>query len=285
MENFITLATDFECSRKDTFCVAACEVINGEIGEVKTWDWTPESSGIYDYDTHREMWKNISEYLNGKTVLCFNTGVTISSIRLSLEYHNLHFPEIYFYSIGCLVLEYIGYDAYPQRRAFRYLGYDISNFDPAYLKVRPLAELAVKALTVYGGNLSDLDSKNGFIQGYMGYDKYEVLTPSFTHSQMLKYLREEVEVDENNFNPNFKGKKVCFTGALGEVASRNNLFALIHQMGGIPTNSVSSKTDILVVGNNGDYISSKLLKAKALQEANNPIEIIDEKEFILRMAG
>jgi DNA ligase (NAD+) len=67
------------------------------------------------------------------------------------------------------------------------------------------------------------------------------------------------------------GKTVVFTGQLKEF-SRSQAEALVRQFRGIPTSSVSSKTDFLVAGENS---GSKFNKAKELG-----VKIIGEVEFM-----
>jgi DNA ligase (NAD+) len=67
-----------------------------------------------------------------------------------------------------------------------------------------------------------------------------------------------------------EGKRIVFTGEL-EGFSRDEAKELVMQLGGDATSSVSSQTDLVVVGKNP---GSKYKKAKRLK-----IKIIDEKEF------
>lgn len=76
--------------------------------------------------------------------------------------------------------------------------------------------------------------------------------------------REEVKTP-------FTGKKVVFTGALSSM-SRDEAKALVEEFGGIPSNSVSRNTDLVVVGENP---GSKYQRALQLG-----IKIINEEEFL-----
>lgn len=76
--------------------------------------------------------------------------------------------------------------------------------------------------------------------------------------------REEVKTP-------FAGKRVVFTGALSSM-SRDEAKELVEKFGGIPTNSVSRNTDLVVVGENP---GSKYQRALQLG-----IKIINEEEFL-----
>lgn len=69
----------------------------------------------------------------------------------------------------------------------------------------------------------------------------------------------------------FSGKTVVFTGSLTRY-SRSEARNIVENLGGRATSSLSSKTDILVAGDNA---GSKLRKAEDLN-----IRIMDEQEFI-----
>jgi NAD-dependent DNA ligase len=76
-------------------------------------------------------------------------------------------------------------------------------------------------------------------------------------------------------NP-FKGKKVVVTGTM-KTMDRKEISARLAELGATVTDSVSAKTDILVVG---EKAGSKLAKAESLG-----ITIMTEDEFIEAAAG
>lgn len=91
----------------------------------------------------------------------------------------------------------------------------------------------------------------------------------------------KTEFDETH--PLF-GKVCVFTGTL-EKMSRKNAMQLVADFGGLLGNSVTKKTDYLILGNN-DYCplikdgkSSKQKKAESLKLAGSDIEIITEDVF------
>jgi len=81
------------------------------------------------------------------------------------------------------------------------------------------------------------------------------------------------------------GKTVAFTGAL-QFFTRSDAFQIVEACGGMPKNTISKKTDILVTGiqdlkklASGENESSKLKKAKDLRLKGGPIQIITDHEF------
>lgn len=90
-----------------------------------------------------------------------------------------------------------------------------------------------------------------------------------------------VEINEDSF---FFGKHIVFTGKL-EKMIRKDAMQVVVNLGGILDNSVTKKTNYLILGNN-DYNailhgekSSKHKKAEQLRLDGNDIEIIDEYTF------
>jgi DNA ligase (NAD+) len=72
----------------------------------------------------------------------------------------------------------------------------------------------------------------------------------------------------------FCGKIIVFTGKLNTM-SRSDGKAAVEKLGGIVANTVTSKTDIVVVGSGKDLNSVKLKKARDLGTL-----ILDENSFI-----
>lgn len=73
-----------------------------------------------------------------------------------------------------------------------------------------------------------------------------------------------------------KGKKIVFTGELASM-SRIQAQALLKERGGIPVESVSRKTDFVVVGENP---GSKAQKARDLG-----VTTLDEESFFRLLEG
>lgn len=82
----------------------------------------------------------------------------------------------------------------------------------------------------------------------------------------------------------FHGKTFCITGVL-KRGSRYDLQRDIEALGGIPTNSVTRKTDYLIVGDNGNpaWVFScygrKVEKAIGLRKEGHAIMLIHEFDF------
>ena len=82
----------------------------------------------------------------------------------------------------------------------------------------------------------------------------------------------------------FTGASFCFTGA-STRASRSEIKGLIEQTGANFSDSVTKKTDYLVIGDDGNpywvfaCYGRKVEKAIAMRKAGQRISIIHEKDF------
>jgi DNA polymerase-3 subunit epsilon len=108
------------------------------------------------------------------------------------------------------------------------------------------------------------------------------VTTSHGKSFDIKDFRPETEVFDIS-HPIY-GMSVCFTGTL-EKFQRKDVLQIVTNLGGIPSDSVTKNTNILVLGNN-DYCSSikngksnKHKKAEELILKGQDLIIISEKSF------
>lgn len=154
------------------------------------------------------------------------------------------------------------------------------------------AKLLLKCLEIDGSTLEDLENKYAFHRGkfdkdlfipHLALDKYD---PDSSYKRFIK----NIHVDDSTADPSnyFYGKTVCFTGTC-QYGVRKELLLKVAQVGGIPTDSVTAKTDILVVGQQDyrvvgeDGMSNKQEKAYKMLKAGKDIEILSETEFLTRI--
>lgn len=105
---------------------------------------------------------------------------------------------------------------------------------------------------------------------------------SYHYNESLANITATVdEIDDTN--PIF-GKIVVFTGALSAM-TRKEAFLLVVNLGGIPEDAITKKTNFLVIGN-AEFAQSvkegktkKMVKAEAYQSRGAEISIISENAF------
>lgn len=105
-----------------------------------------------------------------------------------------------------------------------------------------------------------------------------------SHGKSFDLGNFKPETDQFDDSHPIFGKTVCFTGSL-EKFVRKDALQIVTNLGGIPADSVTKKTNILVLGNN-DYCSSikdgksrKQKKAESLILKGQDLIVISEKLF------
>lgn len=96
---------------------------------------------------------------------------------------------------------------------------------------------------------------------------------------------KELKIPEGEFDESHPlyGKCICITGALLRE-SRQELLQKVVNVGGIAVDSVTKKTEILVLGSKEERFgkgkkSSKILKAEKMMMDGHPIRILSEEEL------
>lgn len=103
-----------------------------------------------------------------------------------------------------------------------------------------------------------------------------------SYSDMLAQMNATIE-DIDDTNPLF-GKTVVFTGALSSM-DRKDAFQLVLNLGGVPQDSITKKTNYLVIGNSDfarsvkDGKTTKMKKAESYQQKGADILILSENTF------
>ena len=120
-------------------------------------------------------------------------------------------------------------------------------------------------------------------QKYTSFEEYA--TPR--KRNLTNYLRaKDIHTEASDFDPEspFYSKTCVFTGTLERIV-RKDAMQIVANLGGINSDSVTKKTNYLILGNN-DYCksikdgkSSKQKKAEKYKLEGQAIEIIPENVF------
>ncbi len=135
------------------------------------------------------------------------------------------------------------------------------------------------------------DGMKSLIEENIGIESFKILfnkSKQYHHYTKYEHLSsDEIISDEDN---KLYGKTCVITGTLKKY-SRNEALAAIERIGGIVSNSVTKKTNYLILGNN-DYCSaikdgksSKQKKAENYKLQGQDIEIITEATFYEMLDG
>lgn len=307
--NFVAIDLETATHLRSSICqIGITEVVNGEPQTPKSWLVQPEGNiydsinigihGITPEDTKNsptfpEIWKEILPYLQGKTVVAHNTSFDMYALRDAFDKYSIDYPTFDFFCslriARCIVQ---GCYSYSLDVILHHLGIKFDHHHKADSDSLGCAKLLLKCLEIGKITLEELEEKYNLNRGTFAPCSFRANlqnkkhNPDYYQKDIIKELENHPElVDEGNY---FYGKSVCFTGTT-RYAPRIKLLQKVKDVGGIPMNSVTKKTDILVVGQQdyrivgADGMSSKQKKALTLLEKGHDIEILSETEFINRI--
>ena len=308
--SFVAIDLETATSARSSICqIGITEVINGELQTPKSWLVQPEGNvydsmnifihGITPEDTKNspsfpEVWKDVLPYLQGKIVVAHNTSFDMYALRDAFDKYGIDYPTFdYFCTLR--IARYIvkGCYSYSLDIVLNYLGIEFEHHHRADSDSMGCAKLLLKCLETDNSTLEDLEGNYHFHRGQFAPNVFiahlqnkKQYSGQHQYKNIIKDLEEHPElIDEGNF---FYGKTICFTGKT-QYAVRRVLLQMVKNIGGIPTDSVTSETDVLVVGQQdyrivgADGMSSKQKKALKLLEKGQLIEILSESEFISRI--
>lgn len=308
--SFVAIDLETATSARSSICqIGITEVINGELQTPKSWLVQPEGNvydsmnifihGITPEDTKNspsfpEVWKDVLPYLQGKIVVAHNTTFDMYALRDAFDKYGIDYPTFdYFCTLR--IARYIvkGCYSYSLDIVLNYLGIEFEHHHRADSDSMGCAKLLLKCLETDNSTLEDLEGNYHFHRGQFAPNVFiahlqnkKQYSGQHQYKNIIKDLEEHPElIDEGNY---FYGKTICFTGKT-QYAVRRVLLQMVKNIGGIPTDSVTSETDVLVVGQQdyrivgADGMSSKQKKALKLLEKGQLIEILSESEFISRI--
>lgn len=312
MNNFNFVAIDFETANSDrsSICqIGITEVINGEVQPSKSWLVKPQGNyydpfniyihGITPQDTKNspsfpEVWKEVAPYLEGKLVVAHNTSFDMYALRDAFDLYEMPYPTFdYFCTLRIARYVIKGCYSYSLNVVLDYLGIEFGEHHKADSDSNGCAKLLLRCLEIDGSTLDDLEEKYHFHRGRFAPNtfvahlaKKKHYNNSKNYTNILGELEEHPElIDEGNY---FYGKTVCFTGKC-QYGIRKELLQRVKDVGGIPTNTITKSTEVLVVGQQdyrvvgSDGLSSKQEKALKLLKEGHCIEILSEAEFLSRI--
>lgn len=304
MINFVALDLETANAYRGSICqIGITEVIDGKVQPSKSWLVKPQNNkydefnieihGITPEDTKNspsfpEVWKEVKPFLEGKTVVAHNTSFDMYALRDAFNEYVIDYPTFDYFCTLRIARQLIkGCYSYSLNVVLDYLGIKFEGHHKADNDSLGCAELLLKCLEIDGCTLDEMESKYNFHRGKFAPSTFIAHQANKqTKAQVLNSLEEHPElVDEANY---FYGKNVCFTGTC-MYGARKELLQKIKDVGGIPSDSVTKKTEVLVVGQQ-DYrvvgdsgMSNKQKKAFQLLEKGQDIEILSETEFLSRI--
>lgn len=297
------VAIDFETAneKRNSACSLGITVVeNNKIIEEKYWLIKPyemrfepmniwihgiKPEDVENEKTFLELWSEIKPYLEGKLVVAHNASFDMSVLRKTLDSYNINYPTLNYF---CTMVMSRNFHSYLENSKLNtindHLGYKFNHHN-ASADASACANVVVKALEELEiDNIKELSKLTCFKIGKIYDNDYTSAGKAQGVSIISKKSNNSTEtlMKSTDF---FRNKVVVFTGGLGSM-SRLDAMNIIRQNGGSTGSSVTKKTNILISAikniNNITYdtMSTKLRRAKQLNEVGQGIQILDEEEFL-----
>lgn len=250
---------------------------------------TPEK--VKDELFFPEVWDKIKGYFHENTIIAHNAVFDMSVLKSCLLEYNLEVPDFnYLCSIPISTRacrgEKVGRSL--QERA-NYFNIDLGEHHNALSDAATCAKLVIKCIQIKKRKNLESFCK---VHSSLPIKNFTDLIPQTTfkkprHNKFERIVTSEIAATTEDFDQSgiFYGKNVVFTGEL-EHFDRRTAMQNIVDLGGNIKNSVSSKTDYLVVGTQDkslvgeDGMSTKEEKAYQLINKGSNIKVINENEFL-----
>lgn len=305
MANFSFVALDIETAtgNRSSICEIGITVVEkSEIVESKSWLIQPKGNvywrrnigihGIKPEDTQdrpvlSDIWGEIKGYIENKIVVAHNTAFDMYAIADALAENGIALPELnYFCSLRVA------------QRTFSLLKFSLSplcaslgiQFDQCHRAgsdSEACAKVMLKCLDELNvSTFEELEEKLKIKRGFYKDGVHSGQKSTIAGDSKKNYSND---ADPKKFDPDnyFYGKEVLFTGKM-KYGKRDEMRALIDNIGGHSVGSFKSSVDVLVEGTQTshnlkeDGKSDKQRKCEAKLSKGGSIEILSEDEFYER---
>lgn len=302
--NFVAIDSETATSLRSSICEIGIAVVeDGEVKETKSWMVQPPGNA-YDYpnilvhhirpeDTadspsFAEVWPEVAPYLEGQTVVAHNTSFDMYALRDALDENGLDYPT-FRHICSCRLSRTLIPGCYNYRlpTVCEAIGFQMGQHHRGGSDAEAAAHVFLACLERAGvKTVEELEEKYHFTCGSFSPGAF---VPQKAKSQTSgrKIVVKDIVGDPSKINEGnyFFDKEVCFTGTCS-FHTRAEMLQWIADIGGIPANSITKRTQVLVVGQQdyrvvGDIgMSGKQRKAMALRDAGQDIEILSESESL-----
>jgi len=234
--------------------------------------------------TFNEVWSDIKEYFDNANVVAHNAAFDMSALRYALDEFSIPYPKLHYYCTMQITKNlYKGFLNYQLPTICRQLNIDGLNHHNAISDAIACSKIASRMLQDFEvGSLEEFSKRFNFRKGEFlknSYIPFSCCGHRISKPKLLFDISAQIEESEKNEEHPFFSKNIVFTGKL-YLLTRQDAINVVQRIGGYFQNSVSSKTDYLVLGKLTDNKkSSKQTKAEDLLSKGEIIEIIGEEEF------
>jgi DNA polymerase-3 subunit epsilon len=310
------VALDFETAnsaRSSACSLGMTKVVDGEVTDTKYELFLPPEG--HDYFEPRNIsihgitpaqvkskprfaqaWPEFSDFIGELPVVAHNASFDLSVLRGSLQASDISWPNLQYactmvmsrklFKLTSHSLLYVAHSAG--------VAWDSEMHHDALYDSKICAEIVLsmakqKSSDSLFGLLESLQLRAGELNsdGWQACRSNVRVAHSYHSNGENRHSTKGIEVnqDANPDHPLF-GKVVVFTGKLYSMP-RPEAWQLVASVGGIPKDTMSKSTNLLVLGEQdpfklrpGETTSSKFREAEKMRESGFEIEVINETDFL-----
>ena len=212
--------------------------------------------------TIEELWPSIVAFVNNDLLVCHNSSTDMNVFRECMRYCGLHGINTGKYADTFLLY------GKSLEQCCKEHGILLEKHHDALADAEACAKLY---LCYHGAVSSDLAH----------YSLRDIMANKESRSYRRETLVPLPDEDVKNKNTVFYNKKVVITGVLDSFPDRDKLGETLKSFGADINTAVSSKTNIVIVGNGAG--PSKMKKIEGLRAAGKDIRLIFEDELCMIM--
>lgn len=236
-----------------------------------------------------EAWSQLQGHFAGLPLVAHSASFDMSVIRAELARANVTLSEPFRYCCSAKLsraawpdMLSVSLDVMAQQLGFELDHHDAKSDAVGSGQVAVEAARALGCATL-GEALANTQRNWGQVNCDLTWDSGRPSTPL----RAADFVPDET----GEFDPDHPlyGMTVAFTGTLQSM-ERREAFRALSEVGGIPGDGVTKKTNLLVVGDqdisrlaSGASMSRKLQKAADLRATGQDVELIGETEFLRRL--
>ena len=240
------------------------------------------------------LWPKLFRFIGGLPIIAHNASFDLSVLRATLSASNLDWPPL---DYACTYVFSKNQFDLPRHRLpdvalAAGVKWDNAQHHDALFDSRVCAEIVIslagkKNVSELQDLLDSMNLEMGelFVDGWSTCRSKNVSRYSHQSSGERALTVGQVKLNpEADPSHPFFGQVVVFTGAIS--IPRPEAWRLVAEVGAIPKDGLSKKTNFLVLGEQdlsklkaGETKSSKHREAEELKEKGSHIEIIDERDF------
>lgn len=241
-----------------------------------------------DKQTFIELWPELKPYIENNHIVAHNASFDLSALRYVLDSYEIEYPNLEYYCSMLTAKKVLpGLMNYQLPTVCKHLDIANLNHHEATSDAVACANIFIRICKENNiQSFSELKKKFKLYSGKLYPNSYSPFSCNYnnrkTEIQLLETASVNQQFDEEH---PFYQKRVVFTGALTKLA-RNDAKKIVENIGGIVTpDTLSAKTNYLVVGTydynqfGEGFKSTKLRKAEDLIASGKELEIISETDF------